>query len=340
MQANVIDYLTSPKINSLAYSTKHLYFSVLKHFYEINDVILNWKKISKYLGENERAIADRAYTKDEIQRMLNSADLREKVIVLLLCSTGMRIGALVDLTLSKLHKMEEHHMYKIKVYEKSRFSYSCFCTPECTTAIDTYLEYRRQCGEQFKPDTPLLRDQFDRNDSLRCQHPKALVVQGLSGILCNLLIECGIRVRQPIIEGQSNRVRKEVMLSHGFRKCTNTMMVKANLNVVVKEKLIGHAAFGLESSYFRPDDSLLVSSYLQAVHFLTISREHELLLENQKIEQRNTKLRENNKEIEELKEQYSKDREETRQQIRLDVKKELAELVGRLKPDILKQALS
>jgi hypothetical protein len=63
MQANVIDYLTSCKVNSLSYLTKHLYFSVLKHFYEINDVILNWKKISKYLGENERAIADRAYKK-------------------------------------------------------------------------------------------------------------------------------------------------------------------------------------------------------------------------------------------------------------------------------------
>ncbi|HEY7108448.1 MAG TPA: hypothetical protein VH415_03375 [Nitrososphaeraceae archaeon] len=71
MQANVINYLTSPKISSLMYSTKHLYFSVLKHFYEINDIILNWKKISKYLGENERAIADRAYTKDEIRKMLN-----------------------------------------------------------------------------------------------------------------------------------------------------------------------------------------------------------------------------------------------------------------------------
>src|SRR5215510_8697884 len=95
-------------------------------------------------------------------KCLISADLRDKVIVLLLCSTGMRIGALVDLTLSKLQKVEKHDIYKIKVYEKSRFSYSCFCTPECTVAIDTYLEYRRQCGEQIKPETPLLRDQFDR----------------------------------------------------------------------------------------------------------------------------------------------------------------------------------
>ena len=65
MQTNVIGYLTSPQVSSHVYSTRHLYFSVVKHFYEINDIVLNWKKISRYLGENEKAIADRASTKDE-----------------------------------------------------------------------------------------------------------------------------------------------------------------------------------------------------------------------------------------------------------------------------------
>lgn len=55
MQANLIEYLTSQKVCNLAYSTKHLYFSVLKHFYEINDISLNWKKISKYLGEHSNS---------------------------------------------------------------------------------------------------------------------------------------------------------------------------------------------------------------------------------------------------------------------------------------------
>lgn len=80
MQADVIDYITSPLVGNLSYSTKHLYLSILKHFYEMNDVVVNWKKIGKYLGEDERIVSDRAYTRAEIQTLLSNADLRGKVI--------------------------------------------------------------------------------------------------------------------------------------------------------------------------------------------------------------------------------------------------------------------
>jgi F0F1-type ATP synthase membrane subunit b/b' len=40
-----------------------------------------------------------------------------------------------------------------------------------------------------------------------------------------------------------------------------------------------------------------------------------------------------------LKEQYRKDMEETRQQIKDEMKKQLAELITRIKPDILKEGL-
>jgi integrase len=303
IQADIIEYITSPHVSALAYSTKYLYFSVLKHFYEMNDMVLNWKKISRYLGENERVVDDRAYSREEIQRMLAVADVRGKVIVLLLCSTGMRIGALESIFIGNLRKIEQHGIYQIKVYEKSRFSYTCFCTPECASSIESYLDYRKRCGEKLKPNAPLLREQFDKNDDIHCQHPKALTVHTLSRLLTDLLITAGIRTREPIMEGESNRIRKDVMLSHGFRKFTNTMMVKANLNLVVKEKLIGHSSFGLEKSYFRPDESLLISQYLQAAPYLTISSEHELLLKNHDIEERNYKLEKEKDDIIRLKEE-------------------------------------
>lgn len=57
MKADIIEYITSSWINALAYSTKYLYLSLLKQFYEMNGVVLNWKEISRYLGENERVVA-------------------------------------------------------------------------------------------------------------------------------------------------------------------------------------------------------------------------------------------------------------------------------------------
>jgi hypothetical protein len=46
--------------------------AALKHFYEMNDITLNnWKKINRFIGEKARTIQDRAYTKEEIRRMLD-----------------------------------------------------------------------------------------------------------------------------------------------------------------------------------------------------------------------------------------------------------------------------
>jgi site-specific recombinase XerD len=120
MQADIIDYITSPMVGNLSYSTKHLYLSILMHFYEMNDVVVNWKKIGKYLGEDERILSDRAYSRGEIQTLLSNTDLRGKVILLLLSSAGLRIGALSSLSLHNLRKIEQHNIYEITIYEKTR----------------------------------------------------------------------------------------------------------------------------------------------------------------------------------------------------------------------------
>jgi integrase len=296
MQADVIDYITCPGVGNLSYSTKHLYLSILKHFYEMNDVVLNWKKISKYLGEDERIVSDRAYSREEIQTLLSNADLRGRVILLLLCSTGMRIGAISSLSLRNLRRIEQHHIYELTIYEKTRSQYTVYCTPECASTIDAYMDLRKRQGEKLNSATPLIREQFDKNDEFRCQHPKHISVYTISRWLGDLLISCGIRLKEAVKEGETNRICKEVMLSHGFRKFANTMMVKANINLIVKERLLGHST-GLEDSYFRPDESFLVSQYMLAVPFLMVSREHELLLQNQQIEQRRQKLEKEKDEV-------------------------------------------
>jgi hypothetical protein len=38
----------------------------------MNDITLNWKKINHFIGEKARTIRDRAYTKEEIRRMLDN----------------------------------------------------------------------------------------------------------------------------------------------------------------------------------------------------------------------------------------------------------------------------
>ena len=90
--------------------------AALKHFYEMNDIILNWKKINRFIGEKTRTVKDRAYTKEEIRKMLDKCDERKRVMILLLASTGIRIGALPLLKFRHLAKVK-HDIYQFVVYE-------------------------------------------------------------------------------------------------------------------------------------------------------------------------------------------------------------------------------
>jgi site-specific recombinase XerD len=87
-----------------------------------------------------------------------------RVVILLLASTGMRIGAIPDLKLKHLTKIEEFSLYQITVYENTKDEYYCFCSPECANAIDSYMAYRERCYEKITPESPLVREQFDRNN--------------------------------------------------------------------------------------------------------------------------------------------------------------------------------
>lgn len=56
-------------------------------YYDLNEVILNKKKIYRYLGEEEEPIENRGYIREEIAKMLEVCDERVKALILLLAST-------------------------------------------------------------------------------------------------------------------------------------------------------------------------------------------------------------------------------------------------------------
>jgi integrase len=110
-------------------------------FYDLNEVVLNKKKIYRYLGEEERPIENRAYTTEEIKKMLEVSDERVRAIPLFLVSTGVRIRAIIELRLQDLVKVPEYDLYRVTVYSESRERYITFTTPEATKTTDVYLEY-------------------------------------------------------------------------------------------------------------------------------------------------------------------------------------------------------
>lgn len=72
----------------LAYATRTSYLSGVMHFYLMNDIELNRKKLGAFLGEAGKSVEERPYTKQEIRQLLQLCDSRMKAVILLLASSG------------------------------------------------------------------------------------------------------------------------------------------------------------------------------------------------------------------------------------------------------------
>jgi integrase len=112
-------------------------------------LILNWRKIAMFLGENETKYEIRGYTHNEIKRMLDVTNIKYKAIILLLASTGMRRDALVRLELKDMEYLNDYNLFKIKIYKKSEYEQICFTTPEAADAIKLYLKASMRNGAKY-----------------------------------------------------------------------------------------------------------------------------------------------------------------------------------------------
>jgi site-specific recombinase XerD len=179
------DYILHMRNRNLSPSTINCNCAAIKHFFDINDIDLRWsKKLVKFKGNkdnyyyynnnnnninttnnNNRRRSGRrgrgeirAYTLEEIHKLLNSAqDQRAKVMILLMSSSGIRIGSFLSLRIRNLIPIDKYGIYQVIVYEDTRNQHYTFCSQECRKEIDNYLEYRKRNGETIRPESPLIR---------------------------------------------------------------------------------------------------------------------------------------------------------------------------------------
>jgi integrase len=283
IESQIIDYIMSLRDKGVSYATMLFLITPIFTFYQLNDVILNRKKVSRYLGEFKRVVKDAAYTTEQIQMALQNADSRIRMIILILASTGARIGSLPSLTLGNLTKIPRFNLYKITFYESTNNEYYTFTTRECAlTGIDNYLSYRQRCGEKISfndnetmqkwepSNVPLLRMQFDVNDLLQVKNPRPMTISALRVALTQHLVRSGLRViEHPTAPESPKRVRKSVSLSTGFRKRVISTFIEAQLNHEIRELIVDHTT-QLDQSYFRPTEDQVLQEYLKAESLLTI----------------------------------------------------------------------
>jgi integrase len=292
----IIDFVLKEKQRaeqkSIATSTISNKLKPIRLLLEMNDVVgLNWKKIKRLLPSARRFALDRIQTMVELHKIVEHSDVRGKALTLVLCSSGIREGAIETLRVRNLqairidkiddgggHERDRRRVLgKLTIYEgEVRDEYITFITPEAYDAVQKYLDWRREHGETLTDDSPLFRDKFDPLVTAyltygggKPNEPKIMSGATIRAYYNRLFYECRFR---------TNPQRRHEFTVHGFRKWFKTRCENAGLKPIVTELLMGHSV-GISDSYYRPTENDLLEEYVKAIDALTISNENRLKMQ-------------------------------------------------------------
>jgi integrase len=105
IQSQLIEYIIYLRENrKLGSNSINTNMAAVKKFYNTNDIELKWAKIKSYVGKGNGRGGGRKDTIKEISKMLEKADQWGKIAILLMCSSGIRVGRLSSLKIRKFGK--------------------------------------------------------------------------------------------------------------------------------------------------------------------------------------------------------------------------------------------
>jgi hypothetical protein len=300
----------------------------VKLFCEMNDIIVNWRKVNKLLPHGNDNAADEAYTREQIKKMLEYSDLRSKIPILFMASSGMRLGGFQGLTDGCIKPIYDEKTDKllaahVVVYKGTEDEYDTFISPEAFHAYEEYRNLRVKFGERITKNSPILLRRFDISPdgkTAKIDNTKPVALSTVAGIIRMVAYKAGIRE-----VSEKYNERYNIKLAHGFRKYFSSTLSNIRaldgsgrnaIDFIKKEWLLGHALTGihsLEENYNRNDRvKMLLEEYLKAVREVTISDEERLKVEVKKLQTDISNMRTvevqlaaKDKEIEEIKSKFN-----------------------------------
>lgn len=175
LQSNLIKFINVQKsrieFNEISEGTLGNYIKAIKLFCSMNDIVINWKKISKGIPPERHSADDRIPTYAEIHRLLEHPDRRIEPIVLTMISSGIRVGSwdylqwkhVIPIIRDKTVVASKLIIKNTKI--KNRTYYS-FLTPEAYQSLKDWMDFRKLHGEDITPDSWLMKDTWQKID--RC----------------------------------------------------------------------------------------------------------------------------------------------------------------------------
>ena len=294
--------------NEISRGTVRNFYKPIKLFCEMNNIILNWKIISKGMPMGAQNSNDRIPSEAEILEVLKYPDRRIKPVLYTMISSGIRIGAWEWLKWKNVIPIYDQGKSiiiaaKIIVYDGEPEQYFSFITPEAYYSLKEWMEFREKQGEKVTKESYLMRDIWNTGKIFIGSNESNLT-KGTTGNVtlpkkadANAIRQIFTRAWkiQNVRPADNDIRRHEFKSTHCFRKYfeTHAMESMKLLNVKI---LMGQDT-GLEKSYYKPSEKDLLEDYLKVVELLTFNdqsslrkRVDTLLIEKSRIDDLEAKI--------------------------------------------------
>lgn len=227
----VNDYIADLQDRGLTPGTIHNHLKACKALYHANDVKIEFKGKIK----NRITYKDRAPTSEELVRVLDVGDLREKTIVALLALGGFREGTLSKLRYRHVKEDLENNKSPIHIHieeniTKGRYGdYDTFIGNEAEQYLKLYLNQRRAGTRRLQPETltddsPLIRDKSNKP-------AKPLAPKQISHLVHQLYVRAGLTRHR---DGHYD------LRTHSLRKYFKTQMIVLGCQSEYVDYFMGH----------------------------------------------------------------------------------------------------
>jgi hypothetical protein len=276
IEKQIIEFIIQSREKGMKRAAIMNYTCPVISFCKINDIMLNTTKINKFMPPQVKSKKTYGYTHEQIQKLLDIADERMRLVILL-ASHGLRIGAIPGLSVGSCEEYKD--LYKITVYENESEEYIVFSTSELKKEIISYLDMRRRYGEVILTSSPLVRELFDRRDQFAIAHPRRIKESALSCKLTELAEAAGLRTKVQLKEGQqAASIRSEIPRTNGFRRFYCGILAETSPPLLVERrwKLEGHNLKGNDSAYLKITTDDLYNQFMLAHDNLLIDQSHKL----------------------------------------------------------------
>src|SRR3990170_1562094 len=229
------DFVANLQAENLAPGTVSNHVKGVKALFRCNSLKLELP----YSLSKRSVYEDRAPTPEELQKTLDIADLRERVIITTLALGGFRIGTLEKLQYRHVKRDLEKGMLPIHVHVEAEITkgkyhdYDTFLGQEAAEYLKAYLDSRRKGSptgrkqpENIHDNSPLIRDG-------QSNQAKPVTEGRIHCIVHNLYVKAGLVTSSP-------RGRRYDLRAHSIRKFFRTQMASLGVQTDYIEYMMGH----------------------------------------------------------------------------------------------------